>query len=80
MQDMDIDNRKDLYQSIVLSGGSTMLPGLATRLQRDVTALYLKHILKACLPKMMSVQVSPSDASLCDCWLTLGGSDEAHIA
>lgn len=58
MQDMDIDNRKDLYQNIVLSGGSTMLPGLATRLQRDITALYLKHILKVCLPQMMSVPTS----------------------
>ena len=56
MQDMDIDNRKDLYQNIVLSGGSTMLPGLATRLQRDITALYLKHILKVCLPQMISLQ------------------------
>ena len=53
---MDIDNRKDLYQNIVLSGGSTMLPGLATRLQRDITALYLKHILKVCLPQMISLQ------------------------
>ena len=58
MQDMDIDNRKDLYQNIVLSGGSTMLPGLATRLQRDITALYLKHILKVGLPQTMSVHIT----------------------
>lgn len=46
-QDMDVDNRMSLYQHIVLSGGSTMLPGLTTRLERDIRALYLQHVLKA---------------------------------
>merc|ERR1711861_50581 len=31
--------RKDLYQNIVLSGGSTMYPGLADRLTKEITAL-----------------------------------------
>ncbi|CAL5225629.1 g8484 [Coccomyxa viridis] len=46
IQDMDMDNRLPLYQNIMLSGGTTMLPGLATRLERDIRHLYLKHILK----------------------------------
>ncbi|CAL8466914.1 g6450 [Coccomyxa elongata] len=46
IQDMDVDNRMSLYQHIVLSGGSTMLPGLTTRLERDIRALYLQHVLK----------------------------------
>lgn len=41
-----MDNRLPLYQNIMLSGGTTMLPGLATRLERDIRDLYLKHILK----------------------------------
>ncbi len=41
-----MDNRLPLYQNIMLSGGTTMLPGLATRLERDIRHLYLKHILK----------------------------------
>lgn len=41
-----MDNRMPLYQNIVLSGGTTMLPGLATRLERDITHLYLMRILK----------------------------------
>eukprot|EP00961_Rhodomonas_salina_P284416 3844243-Rhodomonas_salina.1 len=35
----DVDIRRDLYQNIVLSGGSTMFPGLADRLQKEVMAL-----------------------------------------
>jgi actin len=35
----DIDIRKDLYQNIVLSGGSTMFPGVDKRLNKEITAL-----------------------------------------
>jgi len=35
----DLDVRKDLYSNIVLSGGSTMFPGLSDRLLKEVTAL-----------------------------------------
>ena len=31
--------RKDLYGNIVLAGGSTMFPGVADRLQKEMTAL-----------------------------------------
>ena len=41
-----MDNRVPLYQNIMLSGGTTMLPGLATRLERDIRNLYLERILK----------------------------------
>jgi actin-related protein len=35
----DIDVRKDLYQNIVLSGGTTMFEGLPERLQKEVSNL-----------------------------------------
>ena len=35
----DVDIRKDLYCNIVLSGGTTMFPGIAERLTKEVTAL-----------------------------------------
>ena len=35
----DIDIRKDFYANIVLSGGSTMFPGLADRMQKELTTL-----------------------------------------
>ena len=35
----DIDIRKDLFANTVLSGGSTMYPGLADRMQKELSAL-----------------------------------------
>ncbi|KAH3765548.1 actin A3 [Pelomyxa schiedti] len=35
----DVDIRKDLYGSIVLSGGTSMFPGIADRLHKEMTAL-----------------------------------------
>ncbi|CAL4148267.1 unnamed protein product [Meganyctiphanes norvegica] len=35
----DIDIRKDLFANIVMSGGTTMYPGLADRMQKEITQL-----------------------------------------
>eukprot|EP01018_Ginkgo_biloba_P026732 Gb_34329 [translate_table: standard] len=35
----DVDIRKDLYGNVVLSGGTTMFPGIADRLAKELTAL-----------------------------------------
>lgn len=35
----DVDIRKDLYNNIVMSGGTTMYPGITERLSKEVTAL-----------------------------------------
>jgi len=35
----DIDIRKDLYENIVLSGGTTMFPNLPERIEKEITAL-----------------------------------------
>ncbi|PWZ19164.1 hypothetical protein Zm00014a_001334 [Zea mays] len=35
----DIDIRKDLYGNVVLSGGSTMFPGISDRMSKEITAL-----------------------------------------
>jgi len=40
----DIDLRKELYQNIVLSGGSTMFPGLKERLHKELTELVPENI------------------------------------
>ena len=39
IQSCDIDLRRDLYANIVLSGGSTMFPGLKERLHKEITEL-----------------------------------------
>ena len=35
----NVEIRKDLYANTVLSGGSTMFPGIADRMQKEITAL-----------------------------------------
>jgi actin len=35
----DIDLRKDLYMNIVLSGGSTLFPGLPERMHKEMSSL-----------------------------------------
>lgn len=47
----DIDIRKDLYANNVLSGGTTMYPGIADRMQKEITAL---------APSTMKIKVSPA--------------------
>merc|ERR1711879_249178 len=46
----DIDIRKDLYANNVLSGGTTMYPGIADRMQKEITAL---------APSTMKVKIIP---------------------
>ena len=47
----DIDIRKDLYANNVLSGGTTMYPGIADRMQKEITAL---------APSTMKIKVGPA--------------------
>jgi actin len=35
----DVDIRKDLYSNIVLSGGTTMFPGIADRMTKEISSL-----------------------------------------
>ena len=44
VQDCDIDLRKDLFQNIVLSGGSTMFPGLKERLHKELDELVPENV------------------------------------
>jgi actin-related protein 2 len=43
IQDAEIDTRADYYKHIVLSGGSSMYPGLPSRLEKDIRDRYLKE-------------------------------------
>lgn len=44
--------RSELYKHIVLSGGSTMYPGLPSRLEREIKQLYLERVLKTDIDKL----------------------------
>lgn len=46
INDASMDLRRAFYSHIVLSGGSTMFPGLPSRLEKDLTSLYLEKVLE----------------------------------
>lgn len=45
IQQADVDVRSSLYKAIVLSGGSSMYPGLPSRLEKELKQLWLTRIL-----------------------------------
>jgi actin-related protein 2 len=45
IQSAAVDVRADLYSHIVLSGGSSMYPGLPSRLEKEMKQLYLTRVL-----------------------------------
>lgn len=50
----DVDIRKDLYANTVLSGGTSMFPGIADRMQKEITALAPRYLFKhISLPKFL---------------------------
>ncbi|KAL6268988.1 hypothetical protein ACE6H2_025899 [Prunus campanulata] len=59
----DVDIRKDLYGNIVLSGGSTMFPGIADRMSKEITAL---------APSSMKIKVVAPPERKYNVWI--GGS------
>jgi len=65
----DIDVRKDLYGNIVMSGGTTMFPGIAERMQKEITAL---------APSSMKVKIIASPERKYSVWI--GGSILASLS
>lgn len=60
IQAADIDTRAEFYKHIVLSGGSTMYPGLPSRLEREIKQLYLERVLKGDTTKLSVSNNIPS--------------------
>jgi actin-related protein 2 len=46
IQAADVDVRSSLYKAIVLSGGSSMYPGLPSRLEKELKQLWLTRVLQ----------------------------------
>jgi len=65
----DIDIRKDLYCNNVLSGGSTMYPGIADRMQKEITAL---------APSTMKIKIIAPPERKYSVWI--GGSILASLS
>ncbi|RPB25416.1 Actin/actin-like protein [Terfezia boudieri ATCC MYA-4762] len=64
----DVDVRKDLYGNIVMSGGTTMYPGIADRMQKEITAL---------APSSMKVKIIAPPERKYSVWI--GGSILASL-
>jgi actin beta/gamma 1 len=65
----DIDIRKDLYANVVMSGGSTMYPGIADRMQKEIGQL---------APQTMKVKMVAPPERKYSVWI--GGSILASLS
>lgn len=57
----EIDMRSTLFNNIVLSGGSTMYPGLPSRLEHDLRARYLKDVLRGDKERLKKFKLNVED-------------------
>lgn len=65
IQKADVDVRSSLYKAIVLSGGSSMYPGLPSRLEKELKQLWLTRVLQG-NPERLNVSVtSEKDRIMC---------------
>ena len=56
IQAADVDIRSSLYKAIVLSGGSSMYPGLPSRMEKEIKQLWLTKVL-AGNPERLNVSI-----------------------
>ena len=75
----DMSVRPELYKHIVLSGGSTMYPGLPSRLEKEIKALYLKHVAKGDREQAAKHKLRIEDPPRRKHMVFLGGSVLADI-
>lgn len=79
IQAADIDLRSEFYKHIVLSGGSSMYPGLPSRLEKDIKSLYLKNVLKGNQEGLKKFQIRIEDPPRRKHMVFLGGAVLASI-
>ncbi|TMS04350.1 Actin-related protein 2-A [Larimichthys crocea] len=79
IQAADIDTRTEFYKHIVLSGGSTMYPGLPSRLERELKQLYLERVLKGDVDKLSKFKIRIEDPPRRKHMVFLGGAVLADI-
>jgi len=79
IQSADIDIRSQLYNHIVLSGGSSMYPGLPSRLEKDIKQFYLDRVLKGNKEGLAKFRVRIEDPPRRKHMVFLGGAVLAEI-
>lgn len=70
----DMDIRSELYKHIVLSGGSSMYPGLPSRLEKEVKQLYLTKTLKGDTSRLSKFKIRVEDPPRRKHMVFLGGA------
>jgi actin-related protein 2 len=75
----DVDTRPEFYNHIVLSGGSTMYPGLPSRLEKEIKKLYLEKVLKGDKTNMAKFKCRIEDPPRRKHMVFLGGAVLAEI-
>jgi len=65
----DVDIRKDLYANTVMSGGTTMFPGIADRMQKEITSM---------APSTMKIKIIAPPERKYSVWI--GGSILASLS
>ncbi|XP_069118632.1 actin-related protein 2 [Argopecten irradians] len=79
IQSADMDTRPEFYRHIVLSGGSTMYPGLPSRLERELKQLYLERVLKGDTSRLSKFKIRIEDPPRRKHMVFLGGAVLADI-
>lgn len=75
----EMDIRPELYKHIVLSGGSTMYPGLPSRLEKEMKQLYLTKVAKGDKLQASKMKMRIEDPPRRKHMVYLGGSVLADI-
>ncbi|KAG7163237.1 Actin-related protein 2-like 1 [Homarus americanus] len=79
IQRCDIDIRPELYKHIVLSGGSTMYPGLPSRLERELKQLHLERVLKGDVERLSRLKIRIEDPPRRKDMVFIGGAVLADV-
>ncbi|KAJ3132626.1 Arp2/3 complex subunit, actin nucleation center [Physocladia obscura] len=79
IQSGEIDIRSELYKHIVLSGGTSMYPGLPTRLEKELKKLYLDRVLRGDASRLKDFKLRVEDPPRRKHMVFLGGAVLADI-
>jgi len=79
IQNAAVDIRTELYKHIVLSGGSSMYPGLPSRLEKEMKQLYLTRVLNGDGSRLNKFKVKIEDPPRRKHMVFLGGAVLADI-
>ncbi|KAF2169888.1 hypothetical protein M409DRAFT_20302 [Zasmidium cellare ATCC 36951] len=79
IQSADLDIRSSLYKAIVLSGGSSMYPGLPSRMEKEIKQLWLTKVLHGNPERLDKFKVRIEDPPRRRHMVFLGGAVLANI-